>query len=143
MDILSRIDWNQVGPLTAILLVLAIVGLACAPLLFKWLIKREDGTTALKRQQAEYEAEYKKKQQEIEANVPKELLAKFRVALKKKGEDICSVEKVTGNENCIGIGDERLDTWVPTLKEGYYVYGDKTYSSNSYVFDIDGDLLSE
>lgn len=41
-DILKSIDWTQVGPFTALLLVCAILGLCLAPFAFRYLGKRVD-----------------------------------------------------------------------------------------------------
>lgn len=41
-DVLTKIDWNQVGPFTALLLVAAIILLGLAPFAFRYFGKRGD-----------------------------------------------------------------------------------------------------
>lgn len=44
-DVISKVDWSQVGPLLGLFLCLLIGMIALAPFVYRWMVKKEDHRT--------------------------------------------------------------------------------------------------
>jgi len=73
-EVIKGINWSELGPLTALLVVIMVVLLGLAPLFFRWLYRREDIGAAERKQRAEIEAAERSKRDEREATKDKALL---------------------------------------------------------------------
>ena len=67
MEVLKTIDWTQVGPFTAFLLIVAVVMLVCAPSFFKLLFKREDSSIEIRKEQQKIESVERQQRHDMEA----------------------------------------------------------------------------
>jgi len=73
-EVIKGINWAELGPLTALLVVVMVVLLGLAPLFFKWAYRREDIGAAERKQKAEIEAAERAKRDEREAKKDQALL---------------------------------------------------------------------
>lgn len=104
-EILKTIDWTQVGPFTALLLICAIMGLCIAPFAFRYLGKRSD-----------VDAEDRKRQSDREAEKDRALLRFIEItgaSVEKMTESIEKIGgKITGSEVRILDRVDRVETKV-------------------------------
>jgi len=67
VEILKSIDWTQVGPFTAFLLIVAVLMLGIAPFAFKRLSRQDILSAEERKQQREMEAEERKRDYDRES----------------------------------------------------------------------------
>jgi len=73
-DVIKSINWAELGPLTAVLVVVMVILLGLAPMFFRWAYRREDIGAAERKQRAEIEAAERAKRDEREATKDQALL---------------------------------------------------------------------